>query len=255
MPDAIGIIGVIPARYGSRRFPGKPLARIAGKPMIQHVYERALRSRLLSDVIVATDDRRILSVVEGFGGRALMTSRDHPTGSDRVAEVASRVEGAFYVNIQGDEPLIDPGAIDKCASLLREGHAMSTLMVRITTWDDVFDPNIVKVVTSSEGKAIYFSRSPIPYVPGDVRSQAKASPDGYFRHVGIYGYTAEVLDSLHGAGQCWLEVAESLEQLRALWLGIPIAVAEVESAGPCVDLPEDIAKVEAIIGMDGKTNG
>jgi len=250
VPDRSGIIGVIPARYGSTRFPGKPLAPIAGKPMIQHVYERALLATRLSDVVVATDDIRINKAVEAFGGKAVMTSTDNPTGTDRVAEVAAELGSGFYVNIQGDEPLIDPGHIDECARMLLDGHAMATLVTRIKRQEDMHDPNVVKVVVSRDGFAIYFSRALIPFARDS--EQSRTSEFRFLRHVGIYGYTYETLMSLRDAGVCWLEEIESLEQLRALWLGIRIRTSEVEAVGPCVDVPEDIPRVEAIMASEGK---
>ena len=163
MPDEHSIIGVIPARYGSTRFPGKPLAQIAGKPMSQHVYERTARAALLSRVIVATDDERIKQAVEGFGGVAMMTSPDHPSGTDRVAEVARELGRSYYVNIQGDEPLMDPAYVDTCARLLLEGAEMSTLATRIRWRNELFDQQVAKVVLDRQGYAIFFSRSPIPF--------------------------------------------------------------------------------------------
>ena len=247
--DDKGIIGVIPARYGSTRFPGKPLALIAGKPMVQHVYERAQHAQLLSGVVVATDDDRIRQAVENFGGRAEMTSRAHSTGTDRAAEIAHVMDAPLYVNIQGDEPLIDPSFIDKCANLLLDGEEMSTLVARIETRSDLLDQNVVKVVIDQNGHAVYFSRHAIPF-PRKYLDRGKdvdMEESTYLRHVGVYGYTRKALLALAAAGKCEMEDLESLEQLRALHLGIKIRVGFVGAASPCVDVPEDIERIEKAI--------
>jgi 3-deoxy-D-manno-octulosonate cytidylyltransferase len=249
VPDKDAVIGVIPARYGSTRFPGKPLALIAGKPMIQHVYDRACQASLLSSVVVATDDARIRDAVEAFGGTAVMTSPDHPTGTDRVAEAATRLKAASYVNIQGDEPLIDPSHIDKCARMVLDGEMMSTLATGVAWRCELFDQNVVKVVVDELGYAMYFSRSAIPfprkYLDQGIDVDLECST--YLRHVGIYGYTAATLQALASHGECELEELESLEQLRALASGIPIKVGMVESLSACVDVPADIGKVERLL--------
>ncbi len=244
-----GIIGVIPARYGSTRFPGKPLAIIAGKPMVQHVYERARRARLLAGVVVATDDDRIRQAVVNFGGEAVMTSPAHPTGTDRVAEFARDTKAFGYVNIQGDEPLIDPTFIDTCAGFIAGGDRMSTLVSRIRTRSELLDQNVVKVVVDRDGRAIYFSRYAVPFPRKYLDSGADVDLEAstYLRHVGLYGYTRETLLALAEAGTCEIEDIEGLEQLRALYLGIDIRVAYVGAAGPCVDVPSDIDKIEKAI--------
>lgn len=247
--DDKGIIGIIPARYGSTRFPGKPLALIAGRPMVQHVYERARHATLLTEVIVATDDDRIRQAVENFGGRAVMTSPAHSSGTDRVAEIARHVEAPGYVNIQGDEPLIDPAFIDKCAGLIADGDRMSTLVSRIETRGQLLDQNVVKVVIDRKGNAVYFSRHAIPF-PRSYLSRGKdvdLEASTYLRHVGVYGYTRDALISLADAGSCEMEELESLEQLRALHLGIKIKVGFVGGASPGVDVPEDIERIEQAI--------
>ena len=253
MPDREAVIGVIPARYGSTRFPGKPLALIAGKPMIQHVYERACLASSLSDVVVATDDTRIAKAVGGFGGKAVMTSAGHRSGTDRVAEVAGRIEAPYYVNIQGDEPLVDPRCIDMCAGMLLAGAQMSTLAARIGTRAELFDQNVVKVVLDVTGHALYFSRAAIPfprkYLDRGIDVDLDSSP--YLRHVGVYGYSRAVLSRLAEAEPAAVESLESLEQLRALVLGIRIRVAIVESVSLCVDVPDDVAKVENMMGGGG----
>ena len=249
MPERHAVIGVIPARYGSTRFPGKPLAEIAGRPMIEHVYRRATQAARLTRVVVATDDRRIEEAVRAFGGEAVMTSADHPTGTDRVAEAASGLDAGYFVNIQGDEPLIDPAHIDLCADGLLSGESMITLVARISSTDDLFNPNVAKVVVGLDGHAIYFSRSPIPF-PGkylDKGTDIDLDSSTYLRHIGLYGYTRSCLERLASSGPCRLEEIESLEQLRALAIGISIKVAVVESTSPCVDVPEDIRRVESLL--------
>jgi 3-deoxy-manno-octulosonate cytidylyltransferase (CMP-KDO synthetase) len=254
VPEEKAVIGVIPARYGSTRFPGKPLAPIAGKPMIQHVYERACRAAGLSEVVVATDDGRILEAVEAFGGRAVMTSHEHPTGTDRVAEVAAAIGAPYYVNIQGDEPLIEPEYIDMCAHMILSGAEMATLVAPIRWRKDLFDQNVVKVVGSKNGLALYFSRSPIPFPRKylDKGIDVDLDSSAYMRHIGVYGYSRAALQRLGQAGVCELEELESLEQLRALWLGIEIRIGLAERVSPCVDVPEDIAKIETALRSGGK---
>jgi 3-deoxy-manno-octulosonate cytidylyltransferase (CMP-KDO synthetase) len=250
VPEKRTVIGVIPARYGSTRFPGKPLALIAGKPMIRHVYERALRSNLLSQVIVATDDERIRRAVEEFGGQAMMTAADHATGTDRVAEVAGRLKASHYVNVQGDEPLIEPIYIDHCARLVLEGAPMSTLATRIRWRSELFDQNVVKLITDSLGYAICFSRSPIPFPRKYLDRGMDVDLDctTYLRHVGVYGYSLASLRTLASVGECEPEGLESLEQLRALVAGLKIRVMVVDALTPCVDVPADLRKVEDLLG-------
>jgi 3-deoxy-manno-octulosonate cytidylyltransferase (CMP-KDO synthetase) len=221
--------------------------------MIQHVFERASRASLLSRVIVATDDDRILDAVEAFGGTAMMTSADHPSGTDRLVEVAETVRARLYVNIQGDEPLISPDHIDACARALTGGAAMSTLAARIRWRHEVFDRNVAKVLIDSGGHAICFSRSAIPF-PGKFLARGRdidleCSP--YFRHVGVYGYTVDTLRALAAAGECEIESVESLEQLRALYLGIKIKVEIVDGVTPHVEVPGDVDEVERIINSKG----
>jgi 3-deoxy-manno-octulosonate cytidylyltransferase (CMP-KDO synthetase) len=253
--DKDDVIGVVPARYGSTRFPGKPLVPIAGKPMIEHVYRRASRASLLSQVIVATDDSRIMDAVSSFGGKAMMTSSEHPSGTDRLMEVAETLKAPFFVNIQGDEPLINPDHIDACARALLEGAEMSTLAARIRFRHEVFDRGVAKVLIDAKGYAICFSRSAIPF-PGKFLARGEdidleCSP--YFRHVGVYGYTLATLRALAGAGQCEMERVESLEQLRALYLGIKIKVEIVDSVTPHVDEPADVQEVERTIKAKGNS--
>jgi 3-deoxy-manno-octulosonate cytidylyltransferase (CMP-KDO synthetase) len=237
------ILGVIPARFASSRFPGKALAPLAGKPMIQHVWERAQQSSYLRDLLVATDDERIAEVVRGFGGRVRMTRADHPSGTDRLAEVASSEQASLYVNIQGDEPLIDPGAID--AAILsvygNESISMGTLKKTIIDPADIVNPNVVKVVTNLLGEAIYFSRYPIPY-DRDGRSKVPL----YSKHIGLYVYQRDFLLAYPDLTVGPLETAECLEQLRALENGYKIRVVPTEYESLGVDTPEDLERVNQL---------
>jgi 3-deoxy-D-manno-octulosonate cytidylyltransferase len=246
VPEQEAVIGVIPARYGSTRFPGKPLALIAGRPMIQHVYERSLKASLLSRVVVATDDERIERAVKAFGGTAVMTSADHRTGTDRVAEVARHLKAPHYVNIQGDEPLVDRAHIDLCAQLVLDGAAMSTLVARIRTRDDLLNQNLARVVVGKDGHALMFSRSTIPFPRKYLDRGIDVDLDSsmYLRHVGVYGFDAATLQTITSEGESELESLEGLEMLRALYQGIRIKVGLVESSIPHVDVPEDIQLVE-----------
>ncbi|MBI5281749.1 MAG: 3-deoxy-manno-octulosonate cytidylyltransferase [Candidatus Solibacter usitatus] len=234
------ILGVIPARFASTRFPGKPLVSIAGKPMIQHVWERASRSRLISRVLIATDDERIAAAARDFGAEVVMTSSHHPSGTDRVAEAAALTGAVVVVNIQGDEPLIDPAAIDTAISCLLDdpGCQMATLKKRISSSEEIGNPNVVKVVTALDGHALYFSRSPIPYDRGGGTI--------YWKHIGLYVYRRGLLLGYSSLKPGLLEQNEKLEQLRALENGIPIRVAETSYETIGVDTPEDLSSVQAI---------
>jgi 3-deoxy-manno-octulosonate cytidylyltransferase (CMP-KDO synthetase) len=247
----VKVIGIIPARYGSTRFPGKPLALIARKPLIQHVVERCQRAASLSEVIVATDDTRIWEVAQGFC-RAEMTAPEHPSGSDRIAEVAARCACDAVVNIQGDEPLIDPGVIDAVAGALAHAE-MSTAATPITSAEEYGSPNVVKVVVSKAGQALYFSRRTIPYLrdaaSGSVSEQLAAFP--FLKHLGIYGYRRETLLRLVKFPVSPLERAERLEQLRALENGIAIAVVQVDYDSVGVDVPADVKRVERRLAESG----
>ncbi len=244
------IIGIVPARHASTRFPGKPLALIAGKPLIQRVVEQCQKARSLSEVIVATDDVRIAEAVQNFC-RVEMTRADHPSGSDRIAEVAARCGGDAVINIQGDEPLIDPAVIDAVADALANNE-MSTAATQIQEASEYDNPNVVKVVVNAAGRALYFSRRTIPYLReaanGPVREQLAAFP--FLKHLGIYGYRRETLLKLVRFPVSPLESAEKLEQLRALENGIQIAVVKVDYDSVGVDLPEDVARVEKILTTD-----
>lgn len=238
-------IGIIPARYGSSRFPGKPLAHIAGKPMIQWVYEGAKKSECLDQVYVATDDKRIYDVVEGFGGRCLMTSSKHDCGTDRIAECSKLLglsDSDIVVNIQGDEPLVQASMIDTLVGLFDdEDVEMGTLKSPISCVEELRNPNIVKIETTLSGWAITFSRSLIPF------NRDRLANVGYFRHVGMYAYRVSFLSVFVSLPKSGLEQAECLEQMRAVENGYRIKVAEVACVSPGVDTPEQLRVVEKLI--------
>ena len=246
---SVKVVVVIPARYASTRLPGKPLVPLAGKPMIQRVYERAKRATRVDRVVVATDDERIAQLVEGFGGKARMTRSDHRTGTERVTEVAAHEEGDVFVNVQGDEPLLDPAAVDTAvASLLAEpAAAIGTVATPIKTPADIMDPNVVKTVLDFDGNALYFSRAPIPW----VRDSAGKIQVRHLKHLGLYVFQREALLEYPSLPQGELERIEQLEQLRWLENGWKIRVAEVEHDAVSVDVPEDVARVEKL--LEGKS--
>ncbi len=243
------IIAVIPARYGSTRFPGKALADIKGRPMIQWVHERTRRSKLIQRVIVATDDERILSVVQSFGGEAMMTSSQHATGTDRIAEVAKLIDCDIVVNVQGDEPLIRPEMIDEAIVPLVQDASipMGTLCRRIDGREEAFDPNVVKIVFDKKGLALYFSRAPIPWdrdAWAGKSSWKELSLEGpLYKHIGLYVYRRDFLLNYAAMTRTPLEATEKLEQLRALENGhkINVAITSHESFG--VDIPGDLGKI------------
>ena len=241
------ILGIIPARYASTRFPGKPLHLIAGKPLIQHVVERCQQATALAEIIVATDDARIAEVARRFC-RVEMTSEQHPSGTDRIAEVISRCECDAAVNIQGDEPLIDPGVVNAVAEALADSP-MSTAATPITDIAEYDNPNVVKVVVNVAGRALYFSRCTIPFVRDaasrPIAEQLAAFP--FLKHLGIYGYRRETLLRLVKFPVSALEAAEKLEQLRALDHGIQIAVVTVRHDSIGVDVPADVERVERLL--------
>jgi 3-deoxy-manno-octulosonate cytidylyltransferase (CMP-KDO synthetase) len=243
------ILGVIPARYASSRFPGKALARIASKTMLQHVWERVSQARYLTSTVIATDDERIMEVARSFGARVRMTRADHLSGTDRVAEVASAEEAQLVVNIQGDEPLIDPTAID--AAILPLAHdpeiVMGTLKKKIEDRREIGDPNVVKVVTDRDGDAIYFSRLPVPF----YRGGEGPAPD-YYKHIGLYVYQRDFLLGYSGLPVGPLERAERLEQLRALENGFRIRVVETEYESLGVDTQEDLDRVTQLFDATGR---
>ena len=238
------VVGLIPARWASKRFPGKALVDLCGKPLIQHVVERASQAKNLSEVIVATDDARIAEVVRRFGGKIQMTSAAHPSGTDRIAEVARDLACDLVVNIQGDEPLIDPAEIDAAADplLVDPSIPMGTLACPLAL-EQAADPNAVKVVVGLNGFALYFSRSPIPYLRDG--HQGGASP--YLLHIGLYVYRREVLLRLASLQPTPLEERERLEQLRALEHGIRIRVVTTEQRSLGVDTPEDLERVRRMM--------
>jgi 3-deoxy-manno-octulosonate cytidylyltransferase (CMP-KDO synthetase) len=239
------VVVVIPARYGSSRLPGKPLVSLAGLPMVQHVYARAKLAQKVGRVIVATDDDRILKAVEAFGGEARMTRADHRTGTERVAEVAAHVEGDIFVNVQGDEPLLDPTSVDKAIGALLEepAAAIATVATPIRTPADIMDPNVCKVVLDFDDNALYFSRAPVPWVR-DTTSKIQVR---HLKHLGLYVFQRDALLEYPTLPQGELERIEQLEQLRWLENGWKIRVAEVEHDAISVDVPEDVARVEKLL--------
>ena len=255
-------IVIIPSRYKSTRFPGKPLSLLKDKPMVQHVYERSKSAGLVDEVFVATDSREIYEAVLGFGGKALMTSEAHASGTDRIAEAAQMIgkEGRradVIVNVQGDEPMIMPQMIDQVISLMADERAgIGTLVKRITDDSEISDPNVVKAVFNSEGFALYFSRSPIPYHrdilgPDGFRSSGMSGTPGFhmFKHIGIYAYRRNELARFTGLAPSGLEETERLEQLRALENGIAIKVGETIYETIGVDTPMDLKKVEKCLSI------
>jgi 3-deoxy-manno-octulosonate cytidylyltransferase (CMP-KDO synthetase) len=255
-------IVIIPSRYASSRFPGKPLCLLSGKPMIQHVYERAKEARLVQDVFVATDNKLIYDTVEGFGGKAIMTSEARPSGTDRIAEAVVKLQGSgvkiqdadIIVNVQGDEPMIHPQMIDDVISLMDDERAsIGTLAKRIEEKGEITDPNIVKVVFTAEGFALYFSRSPIPYHRDEWKDLRQVTIHGsrftVFKHIGIYAYRKDVLLSLSKLPSTRLEEVEKLEQLRALENGFRIKVRETEFETIGVDTPMDLERVERCLSI------
>ena len=241
------ITGIIPARFASTRFPGKPLHPIAGKPLVQHVVERCREAQSLEDVIVATDDERIAKVAREFCA-VEMTRTDHPSGTDRIAEVVARLDCDAVVNVQGDEPLIPAAVIDAVAGALTDAE-MTTAAAPVSNISEYSDPNAVKVVVSIEGRALYFSRRTIPF----IRDLAKESPEQqlavfpFLKHLGIYGYRRDTLKRLVEFAPSPLEQVERLEQLRALENGIGIAVCRVNYDAVGVDVLEDVQRVEALL--------
>lgn len=246
---------VIPARYASTRLPGKPLLSIAGRPMLAHVYERALRAGA-SEVIIATDDARVRDAARGFGARVVMTSAQHRSGTERVAEIigaSGEPDTAIVVNVQGDEPLLPPALVRQVAANLaaRPEADVATLCTPIASVQELFDPGVVKVVLDQHGYALYFSRAPIPWhregFASELREFSATIP--WFRHIGLYAYRAGFLLRYVGTPSCALEEAEALEQLRVLWFGGRVHVAAAaERPGPGVDTLEDLERVRALLG-------
>lgn len=252
------VLGVIPARYASSRFPGKALADLGGKPLIQHVYERARSAKTLDNLVVATDDARILKAVEAFGGQGVMTSPQCPSGTDRVAEVAAQQDCDLVVNIQGDEPLIQPAMIDQAVAPLIEDASipMGTLARLIDKAEELFSPHVVKVVFNHQGFALYFSRALIPFPrelylqhQGDLKVAAEEllSSRRYYKHIGLYVYRREFLLDLARMPSSTLERSEGLEQLRVLQAGYPLKVAETAYDSVGVDTLQDLEKVRRML--------
>ena len=239
------VVGVIPARYNSTRFPGKPLAVIKGKTMIRRVCEQAWKSKL-DAVVVATDDVRIADEVMGFGGQYVLTDPNHRSGTDRCREALDLLENQYdaVINIQGDEPFIDPGQINLLVDLIsREGVSLASLAKKISDKDELFSPNAVKVVMDKDGKALYFSRNPIPFIRNAERSEWLGKGT-FYKHVGIYAYKAETLRQVARMQPSALELAESLEQLRWLENGLLLHMAVIDVDGISVDTPDDLRRAE-----------
>ena len=237
------VLGIIPARYGSSRFPGKPLIDLKGKTMIQRVYEGAKKSTLLSDVIVATDDQRIVDEVKRFGGNVLLTKESHPSGTDRCGEIASQYTDIdVIVNIQGDEPLVDYRQLDALISAFDDAQTkIATLGIKDVTLEDINNTNRIKIVVDHKQNALYFSRSAIPNFANTKGNPLDMYP--FFRHIGLYAYRASVLKELEELQPTKLETIESLEQLRWLYYGYSIRVVETTIETPNIDVPEDVKKV------------
>lgn len=243
------IIGIIPSRYGSTRLAAKSLADIHGKPMVQHVYERVLQSTLITSVVVATDDERIASAVHRFGGQSVMTPESIPSGTDRIACAAETLEADIIVNIQGDEPLIDPQMIDATIQLLIDDPSAvaGTAVKVVSQWEDLANPNVVKVVLDGAMNALYFSRSPVPHVRDRAEMQTWLKETTFYKHFGLYVYRSEFLRRFTSWGPGVLERAEKLEQLRILENGFRIKCALTTADSIAVDTQEDLDRVRAVI--------
>ena len=251
------VVVIIPARYNATRFPGKPLVLLKGKPLIQHVYEHASRASLVNSILVATDDRRIYDTVINFGGRAVMTSGSHESGTDRIAEAAGNIECDYVINVQGDEPFIEPEMIDDVVNLLYndDNVSISTLAKKMTDIHEILSPHVVKVVMDDEGFALYFSRAPIPYHRDEFlelrvmshelqTAQINTRNLEFYKHIGIYGYRKDALIRFSLLKQSRLEKIEKLEQLRALNAGMKIKVKETKFDTFGIDTKEDLRKAE-----------
>ena len=239
------VIAIIPARFASTRFPGKPLVLIHDKPMIQHVYEKALSSGFFKKVIVATDDERIKNVVSEFGGEVMMTNKNHQSGTDRCGEVIQKLPNEFdvVVNIQGDEPFIHFAQLEELIGLFKTTPAqIGTLKKVLTNHDELMDPNVVKVVTGVDQRALYFSRHPIPFLRDSLQKEW-IGKQAYYKHIGLYGYRVETLQEIVQLSASLLEKSESLEQLRWLEYGYQIFVAETNHESIGIDTPEDLKKI------------
>jgi 3-deoxy-manno-octulosonate cytidylyltransferase (CMP-KDO synthetase) len=251
-------VGVIPARYGSSRLPGKPLADLQGKPLLYHVYHRASQAQTLDEVWIATDDERVYNAAKSFGATVMMTRSDHRSGTDRIAEAAAASTAEIIVNIQGDEPLMDPFVVDDAVRILREdvGAEMATLRAPIHDFEDVLNPNVVKVVTDEHGYAVYFSRAPIPYPRAkglsgsSLQEIVRNNPrllKHYYRHIGLYAYRRRFLMQFSKWEPSPLELLEDLEQLRAIEHGTKIKVATAPAAPMGIDTPEDLERIRRMV--------
>jgi 3-deoxy-manno-octulosonate cytidylyltransferase (CMP-KDO synthetase) len=245
-------IGVVPARWGSTRFPGKSLAPVGGKPLLAWVVERARQAKRLDEILVATDDARIAAAAESFGVAVALTSPDHPSGTDRIAEAIRGRDADVVVNVQGDEPLIDPALIDRVAGTLLDAADwdMATAAAPIRSAEELHNSDVVKVVRARDGRALYFSRSVVPHVRGAAAGHPP-EPGAHFRHIGLYGYRRAFLERLVREPPCAPENLEKLEQLRALHIGCRMAVLACEAFGIGVDSPADVPKAEALLRQAG----
>ncbi|MDW8158630.1 MAG: 3-deoxy-manno-octulosonate cytidylyltransferase [Bacteroidia bacterium] len=243
------ILAIIPARYHSQRFPGKPLVELAGKTMLQRVYEQVQKAEKITDIYIATEDERIVKHAESFGAQAILTSSSHQSGTERLLEVFKRVRVYnYYLNVQGDEPLLVPEQLEQLLELLfaiPEELAIATLCQKIDSWEEINNPNVVKVVKDNNSKALYFSRGPIPYLREEKRFNTKGVP--YFKHIGLYGFSYAALKHIAQLGPHPLEIAEKLEQLRWLAHGVPIYIQETNYPTIAVDTPEDALKVISLL--------
>ena len=242
------VVGIIPARYSSTRFQGKVIADILGKPMLQHVWERARQAHTLDDLIIACDDELVADVAKGFGAKVALTSKGHASGSDRISEVVNPLDVKIVVNIQADEPLVHPTMIDGVARALLSDHtvSMATIMRRIETLRDADDPNVVKVITDKNGFALYFSRAAIPFKAANSGVESPL----YYKHIGLYGYTKDFLFTFKNLPVSRLEATECLEQLRVLEEGFRIKVIETSYDTIGVDVPDDLEKVKAALNRE-----
>ncbi|MBT5507828.1 MAG: 3-deoxy-manno-octulosonate cytidylyltransferase [Flammeovirgaceae bacterium] len=246
------VLGIIPSRYESTRFPGKSLIDIMGKTMIQRVYEQAKKSKQLDDLVVATDDQRIFEKVKSFGGSVIITGKHHKNGTERCLEVAKSLRAQFVVNIQGDEPFIQPEQIDELCSIISSDTDLATLIKRIKDPSDLENPNLVKVVKSLDDYALYFSRSPIPFDRSMNKVPTLPSKKIYWKHIGIYAYRTEVLSQIVKLEESALEKMESLEQLRWLENGYKIKTAETHFESTGIDTPEDLDHLIAKMKTDAQ---
>ena len=246
------IVAVIPARWQSTRLKGKVLVKIKGKPMVQHVWERLKKAQEIDNIVIAVDKEKVKKAVESFGAKCILTSSEHPSGTDRIAEIAQTVEADVFVNVQADEPLIDPAMVDELAQVFKYEHNinMATLITRIHKKQDIFNPNVIKVVVDRKGFALYFSRSPIPYVRDDGTEtiscdmgQTSDISASYFKHIGLYAYTKDFLFKYTGFPKSMLENEEKLEQLRVLEHGYKIKTVETRHETISVDTQEDLDRV------------